>query len=282
MDTLIETLWNFLTPSIGTLALAAVGIGLAVGLMKKAIDKLGTTPVMLTIGGIVVVAWAVRYVARPPQVEVREIEKPVVVEKVVVDTSSVDAMKVQIEQMQRDKENMAVMVNDARKRAREAEAEIERRDAPKISARAAFDERYSEAKIRPTYEFVKKPHGTSMDYLLTVRECRKDYLVTSIYECAYSTLMTFDFVIITAQNRNMQPVGKSGRYQAGGVIFDLKCNEKGDIDIEALLDGLADGSVTIPGHDDNVDRHLIEVNERSEKLKQAEDAYIKRAQRGLE
>jgi hypothetical protein len=69
MDTLINVASNYLTPSLGGIALACVVIGILIGLVRKAVDKLGTTPVMLTIGGIVIAALAVRYVSRPAQVQ---------------------------------------------------------------------------------------------------------------------------------------------------------------------------------------------------------------------
>ena len=127
-ETLVNSAWQSLTPSIGGIALACVGVGIAIGVIRKLIDQFGNIKVLIGIGAIVVVAWAVRYVTAPPRVEVREVLKPVVVEKLVVDTRSVDAMKWQLEAMQKEKESLANMVNEARAGASKAEAEIESRD----------------------------------------------------------------------------------------------------------------------------------------------------------
>jgi hypothetical protein len=284
MDGLLKSLWDMLTPSIGTLALAAVGIGLLVGLMRKAIDKLGTTPVMLTIGGIVIIAWAVRYIARPPEVEIREVRPdPIVVEKLVPDTSSIDAMKRQLEDVQREKEKLAVMANDASRRASKAEAEVERRDAPKVSAKAAFDEKYAESKVRPTYEYADPSNGRGGTYrFLTVKESRGEYLVTSLYKFSYGPLLMGKTMTISVQDRTMQAVGNSTTYEIVCTIYSVPQRTDGDVAVTALLDGLADGSITLFEHAERVDAHLASINERSEKLKHAEHEYAKRTQRGVE
>jgi hypothetical protein len=82
----------------------------------------------------------------------------------------------------------------------------------------------------------------------------------------------------------MQPLGRVVRYDIDQFMsFQyVKYNEGHAVDINWLLDGLADGSVTIYKHDERVDAHLLAVNARMEKLKRAEAEYVKRSQRGLE
>jgi hypothetical protein len=138
METLLQQAWNMLSPSLGTIALYVIGFGILLGVIRKMIDQFGNIKVLIGLGTIIIVAWAVRYVMMPPKVEIREVEKPVevekivevekpvMVEKVVPDTAAINALKEQLGQMQREKESLAAQLNQANALAQAAEAEIQR------------------------------------------------------------------------------------------------------------------------------------------------------------
>jgi hypothetical protein len=286
----VNSAWQSLTPSIGGIALACVGIGIAIGVIRKLIDQFGNIKVLIGIGAIVVVAWAVRYVTAPPRVEVREVEKPVIVEKLVVDTSSVDAMKRQLEAMQKEKESLANMVNEARERARKAEDEIQRRDGeqrakddPVNAARTEFAALFRQAKEHPRWIVEQtEEQKPAQGFTITRYEVMEDlYLVKTVYGCYLPHWGGSKFTgkgtavvggaTISVQDQNMKRVGLPDpralqaklelcvRVTGAVKHRDAAGGEYLCIDTQDIAEDFASGAVRIYGHDSLVREHFMQL-----------------------
>jgi hypothetical protein len=72
MGELPGQLWDMLPTSLGMLVLGAVGLGLIAGLIRKAVDKRGATPVLMCLGGVVAIVLVFRYINLP----VRQSDSP--------------------------------------------------------------------------------------------------------------------------------------------------------------------------------------------------------------
>jgi hypothetical protein len=69
MDTPSEILGKLLSPFFGTYVLIGLGLGVACGLLRKAISRFGIIKALVAAGGIVIAGCAVRYVPLPAQVQ---------------------------------------------------------------------------------------------------------------------------------------------------------------------------------------------------------------------
>lgn len=275
-ESLMSSFWEHLTPNLGTIALGLVGIGIALGVIRKIIDHVGQIPVLIGIGVIVISAWAVRYLIAPAKIEVREIEKEVIVPKLIIDTSSIDALKGQLKTAQRKMEALAVKVNAANHRAATAEAVIEHRDAPKVSAKAAFDERFAETQLHPVYEVTQTPQQ-KRTFTITVHESIKDYLVTSLYQCDFDSRQDHATgnvrqMTITAYDKDMKRVGKP-RTLPRIVEFLVKA-ENGKLDTQELASDLADREVELSSHDEIVRNYIASLEEHLSELQRRRVGHI--------
>jgi hypothetical protein len=175
-----------------------------------------------------------------------------------------------------------------------APSSIEARE--KDREKSAFDMLYEEARVRPGYELVKKPgeYPRYNDILLTVRESRNDYLVTSVYEgffgrCPepYHTGFVLERHTITIQDRNMQPFGRPEIYKMlwikdrslAGIDFERR-DATGGYDFQPLIDGLSTGTITIDGHDQRIDDHLRAIRQFQERKSRYEAEYARRTRQG--
>jgi hypothetical protein len=166
--------------------------------------------------------------------------------------------------------------------------------SPKEPERAAFDERYSEARVRPAYTLTTKEgvYPRTPLITLTVEESRGDYLVQSTYEghFGYSGEEYMNVVLykmtISVRDRNMQPVGRLESYKMSWMVSGWTAGvmslNRSDHDWQKLVEGLEAGIVVIADHDRRVDNHLLAIREYQDKKIRYEAEYAKRTQRGLE
>ncbi len=259
-DNLIGGAWEFLTPNLGGIALFCVGIGIVLGIIRKLIDQFGNIKVLIGIGAIVVCAWAVRYVTAPTKVEVRTIEKPVVVEKVVIDTRSTDALRAQLvaEQQklaaeQEQKKGILQSLFGAQKESSAIKEELARRDSIEFQKKAEFDRWYQSARKEPFYE-VEQKDGTK--FAVTRQEIRDRYLVKSVYEgdITEATRGVLKKVTISVHDKDMKRFGKAMTYDV--YITMLMKVENNKLDAKGLKEDLEDGVWQIYPHDKTVNEHF--------------------------
>lgn len=158
----------------------------------------------------------------------------------------------------------------------------------RVSARAAFAERYSEAKVRPRYEVEESRNG---NVLVTVHEARGDYLVKSVYDTFFDGggLMV-NRLTVEAQGKDMQPIGRPATYTdvrglsiicSHTYMLDYD-NSHTSFDKQALLDALASGDAYIMDQDKHIDRYLSSIKQYRDRKNRYEAEYAKRTQGGLE